>query len=62
MSLYSGVSWGGFGGCGPPGSIKGRQKSEKGKGKKREREKRKKEEKKGGDKKEKSRRPPFFQR
>ena len=39
---------GGFGGQGPPGSPKGRQKERKGKGKEREKgEKRKKEEKKG---------------
>ena len=49
-----GVSWGGFGGLGPPGSPKGRQKERKKKRKRKERERgknRKKEEKEGNKKK-----------
>ena len=41
MSSTRGVSWGGFGGRGPPGSLKGRQKK-----KKKERERRERKEKK----------------
>ena len=42
---FRGVSWGGFGGPGPPGSLNGRQREEEGKGK--GKEEREKEEKKG---------------